>query len=99
MKEFLGKDFILETETAKTLYHKYAENMPIYDYHCHLPVKEIYENRKFSSITDLWLVEGNYGDHYKWRAMRNNGVDERFITGNASPTFRTNVKKILSISI
>jgi len=84
MKEFLGKDFILETETAKTLYHKYAENMPIYDYHCHLPVKEIYENRKFSSITDLWLVEGNYGDHYKWRAMRNNGVDERFITGNAS---------------
>lgn len=84
MKEFLGKDFLLNTETAKTLYHKYAENMPIYDYHCHLPIKEIYEDRKFDSITDLWLVEGHFGDHYKWRAMRNNGVSEHFITGDAS---------------
>ena len=83
MKEFLGKDFLLETETAKVLYHKYAENMPIYDYHCHLPVKEIYEDKKFDSVTDIWLVEGSYGDHYKWRAMRNNGVGEEFITGNA----------------
>ncbi len=83
MKEFLGKDFLLETETAKVLYHKYAENMPIYDYHCHLPIKEIYEDRKFESATDIWLVEGHFGDHYKWRAMRNNGVSEEYITGNA----------------
>lgn len=84
MKEFLGKDFLLETETAKKLYHEYAEKMPIYDYHCHLSCKEIYEDRKFDSITDLWLVEGHYGDHYKWRAMRSNGVEEKYITGDAS---------------
>jgi glucuronate isomerase len=84
MKEFLGKDFLLNTETAKILYHKYASKMPIYDYHCHLPIKEIYEDRKFDSITDLWLVEGHFGDHYKWRAMRNNGVSEHYITGDAT---------------
>jgi len=84
MKKFLDKDFLLENKTAKTLYHKYAEKMPIYDYHCHISAKDIYEDKKFESITDLWLVEGNFGDHYKWRAMRNNAVDEKYITGNAS---------------
>jgi len=80
----MDEDFLLKTETAKTLYHKYAEKMPIYDYHCHLPIKEIYDDRKYESITDLWLVEGHFGDHYKWRAMRNNGVDEKYITGDAT---------------
>ena len=84
MKKFLDKDFLLKTETAKVLYHEYASKMPIYDYHCHLNAKEIYEDRKFESITDLWLVEGHAGDHYKWRAMRNNGIEEKYITGNAS---------------
>ena len=84
MKKFLDKDFLLKTETAKTLYHEYAEKMPIYDYHCHLSAKDIFEDKKFDSITDLWLVEGHFGDHYKWRAMRNNGVSEKFITGDAS---------------
>lgn len=84
MKQFLDKDFLLKTETAKILYHEYAKKMPIYDYHCHLNAKEIYEDRRFDSITDLWLVEGHAGDHYKWRAMRNNGIEEKYITGNAS---------------
>ena len=84
MKKFMDENFLLKTKTAETLYHKYAEKMPIYDYHCHISAKDIYEDRKFDSITDLWLVEGHFGDHYKWRAMRNNGVDEKFITGNTS---------------
>ena len=84
MKQFLDKDFLLKTETAKVLYHEYAKKMPIYDYHCHLNAKEIYEDRKFESITDLWLVEGHAGDHYKWRAMRNNGIEEKYITGDAT---------------
>lgn len=78
MKEFLDKDFILDTETAKTLYHDYAENMPIFDFHCHLSCREIYEDKKFSSITEAWLG----GDHYKWRLMRELGVDESYITGD-----------------
>lgn len=84
MKKFLDEDFLLKSETAKILYHEYAEKMPIYDYHCHLSIKEIYEDRHFDSITDLWLVDGFAGDHYKWRAMRNNGIDEKYITGDAS---------------
>ena len=84
MKNFMDENFLLKTKTAEILYHEYAEKMPIYDYHCHLSIKDIYEDRKFDSITDLWLVEGHAGDHYKWRAMRNNGVDEHFITGDAS---------------
>ena len=84
MKEFMDKDFLLQSETAKILYHNFAKNMPIYDYHCHLSIKEIYEDRHFDSITDLWLVDGHAGDHYKWRAMRNNGISEHYITGNAS---------------
>ncbi|MBP3324057.1 MAG: glucuronate isomerase [Clostridia bacterium] len=79
MMSFIHNDFILQTETAKALYHKYAENMPIIDYHCHINPKEIYENRKFENITQIWLG----GDHYKWRLIRSNGVCENEITGDA----------------
>ena len=80
MKPFLDENFLLQTETAKRLYHEYAEGMPIFDYHCHLPVEEIADDRKFENLTRIWLN----GDHYKWRAMRACGVDEKFITGDAS---------------
>ena len=80
MKAFMDKDFLLTTETAKKLYHEYAEVMPIVDYHCHINPQEIYEDRKFENITQVWLG----ADHYKWRQMRSNGVDERYITGDAS---------------
>lgn len=76
----MDNDFLLNTETAKNLYHGFAENCPIIDYHCHVSPKEIYENKQFENITQVWL----YGDHYKWRVMRSNGVDEHYITGNAS---------------
>jgi glucuronate isomerase len=79
MKKFMDEDFMLPNETAKTLYHKYAENMPIIDYHCHIDPKEIAENRKFDNITQVWLG----GDHYKWRMIRSNGVAEDSITGSA----------------
>ena len=80
MKTFLDEDFLLKTDTAKILYHTYAENLPIIDYHCHVSPKEIAEDKRYSTITELWLG----GDHYKWRAMRSNGVDESEITGGAS---------------
>ena len=80
MKEFMGKDFLLSNETAKHLYHDYAAKMPIIDYHCHISQKEIYENRQFNTITEVWLG----GDHYKWRQMRANGIDAKYITGDAS---------------
>ncbi len=80
MKPFLDKDFLLQTDTAKKLFHGHAENMPIIDYHCHLPPDQIAEDKKFNNLTEIWL----YGDHYKWRAMRTNGVDEKFCTGDAS---------------
>ena len=80
MKNFMCEDFLLSNETAVRLYHDYAKTMPIMDYHCHLNPKEIYENKQFKNITEVWL----YGDHYKWRAMRSNGVDEKFITGDGS---------------
>ena len=80
----MGKTFQLENKTAILLYQKYAKEMPIFDYHCHLSAKEIYENRQFNNLTEVWVVDGNYGDHYKWRAMRANGIPERYITGNAS---------------
>ena len=79
MKYFLREDFMLHNETGKKLYHEYAKNMPIYDYHCHLSAKEIAENKKYENISEAWLG----GDHYKWRGMRSNGVDEKYITGNA----------------
>jgi len=78
--EFIHDDFLLQTETAKYLYHQHAAKMPIYDYHCHLPVQQVAEDVKFENITQAWL----YGDHYKWRAMRTSGVDERYCTGDAS---------------
>ncbi len=79
MKAFLDKNFILENSTAEKLYHDHAAKMPIIDYHCHLPTEDIASDRKFENLTRIWLD----GDHYKWRAMRTNGVDEDFITGDA----------------
>ncbi len=76
----MNENFLLKNETAISLFHDYAKEMPIIDYHCHLSPKEIYENKKFKNITEAWL----YGDHYKWRAMRANGISEEYITGNAS---------------
>lgn len=77
MKNFLDENFLLDTETAKELYHSHAAGLPIIDYHCHLDPKLIAEDHRFNSITELWLG----GDHYKWRALRSNGVAERYITG------------------
>ncbi len=79
MKAFMDKDFLLTSDTAKKLYHDYAETMPIVDYHCHINPQEIYEDRKFENITQVWLG----ADHYKWRQMRSNGVEEKYITGDA----------------
>lgn len=79
MKKFLDKDFLLQTETAQNLYHNYAEQMPIIDYHCHVSPKEIFENKQFKNIYEVWLS----GDHYKWRMMRSDGVEEYYITGDA----------------
>lgn len=78
---FMDSEFLLDTETARTLYHNYAEQMPIFDYHNHLSPKDIAEHRRFSNLAELWLE----GDHYKWRAMRANGVEEFYITGEAEP--------------
>ena len=80
MKKFLDENFLLQSETAKRLYHDFAEKMPIIDYHCHLPVEQIANDINFENLTQIWL----YGDHYKWRAMRANGVDESYCTGNKS---------------
>ena len=80
MKKFMDKDFLLTSDVAKKLYHEYAAVMPIIDYHCHINPQEIWEDRKFENITQVWLG----GDHYKWRQMRSNGVDERYITGDAT---------------
>ncbi|MCJ8010260.1 glucuronate isomerase [Paenibacillus sp. KQZ6P-2] len=77
---FLNNDFLLSTETARTLFHQHAKDMPIIDYHCHLDPKEIYENKNFRNLTEAWLS----GDHYKWRLMRANGIPESHITGDAS---------------
>lgn len=79
MKHFLDKDFLLTSDTAKTLYHEYASKLPVIDYHCHINPREIAEDRTFENITQVWLG----GDHYKWRLMRTSGVDEYYITGDA----------------
>ena len=86
MKEFMGQDFLLETATASHLYHDFSEKMPLIDYHCHLSPKEIYEDRRFSNISDVWFggeqPDGSYyGDHYKWRLMRSNAIPEQGIVG------------------
>lgn len=87
----MSDDFLLETQTARHLYHDYAEKLPLIDYHCHISPKEIYENRKFDNMAEVWLggenPDGTYfGDHYKWRLMRSNGVNESYITGD-KPAF------------
>ena len=79
MKPFLSETFLLHSDTARRLYHDHAAGMPIFDYHCHLPVEEIASDKRFANLTQIWLN----GDHYKWRAMRANGIRERFITGDA----------------
>ena len=86
---FIDKDFLLRSETARMLYHEHAAKMPIIDYHCHLVPQQIAENIQFRDITQLWLVDGHYGDHYKWRAMRANGVPEEHITGGVRTPWET----------
>ncbi|MGO2156815.1 MAG: glucuronate isomerase, partial [Serratia proteamaculans] len=80
MATFLNEDFLLGSEFARRLYHDYAADQPIFDYHCHLPPEQIAENTRFKNLYEIWLK----GDHYKWRAMRTNGVAERLCTGDAS---------------
>lgn len=80
MPAFITNDFLLQNDTAKTLYNNYAKGLPIIDYHCHIPVKDIANDTQFKNLTHIWL----YGDHYKWRAMRTAGVDEKYITGRAT---------------
>jgi len=79
MTEFISEDFLLQSKTARVLYHEHAKKMPIYDYHCHLPADRIAADHRFENLTQAWLA----GDHYKWRAMRANGIPEKYITGNA----------------
>jgi len=81
IRPFIHDDFLLGTKQARELYHRYAKSEPIFDYHCHLPPDLIAKNHEFADVSELWLG----GDHYKWRALRTNGVQERFITGDASP--------------
>src|SRR3954451_10481883 len=78
---FIHEDFLLQSTWAKRLYHEWAEDQPILDFHNHLPVKDIAENRRFGNLFEIWLE----GDHYKWRAMRANGIPEMYCTGDASP--------------
>jgi len=81
MKTFMDDNFLLSTKTSESLYHNFAKDMPIFDYHCHLNPKDIAEDRQFKNITEAWLE----GDHYKWRGMRSNGISEEYCTGNATP--------------
>jgi len=82
MKQFMDKNFLLSTDTAQKLYFDNAAGTPVLDYHCHINPQEIYEDRQFENITQVWLG----GDHYKWRFMRSCGVEERYITGDAPDT-------------
>jgi len=81
MQTPIGRDFLLSTDAARELYHAHAAKMPVVDYHCHINPREIYEDKRYDNLAEVWLG----GDHYKWRVMRANGVDERLITGDASP--------------
>lgn len=85
MKQFLGNDFLLNSPLALRLYEEHASKMPIFDFHCHLSPKQIYEDHRFETITEVWLGGKGYGDHYKWRLLREMGVDESYITGDKSP--------------
>ena len=103
MKEFMDHDFLLETETAKHLFHDYAERMPLIDYHCHINPKEIYEDRRFDNLAEVWLggrqPDGScFGDHYKWRVMRSNGVSEDYITGE-KPAYERYLKFIEALEM
>ena len=80
MSTFMNEDFLLTNDVAKKLFNDYAKNQPIIDYHCHIEAKEIAENKEFKNITELWLG----GDHYKWRFMRATGIDEYYLTGEAT---------------
>ncbi len=93
MKKFLDENFLLKNSTAERLYHEFARDMPIIDYHCHLPQKQIADDHNFSTLTEAWL----YGDHYKWRAMRANGVDESYCTGDKPDlkSFKSGLKQFL----
>ena len=87
-KAFMGRNFLLETDTAKHLFHDYAKQLPLVDYHCHIPPRDVYEDVRFDNLAEVWLGGRNqdgtvFGDHYKWRLMRSNGVPEEYITGNA----------------
>ena len=84
MKEFLGDDFLLDSDLAKKLYNEHAKKMPIFDFHCHLVPEQIATDYHFKSITEAWLGANGYGDHYKWRLLREMGVEEDYITGNKS---------------
>ncbi|MDR0709038.1 MAG: glucuronate isomerase [Spirochaetaceae bacterium] len=87
MSNFMDANFLLKTKTAQRLFHEAAAGEPVFDYHCHLPPKEIAENRRFSNLAQVWLGEGNYGDHYKWRVLRANGVNEELITGTGADPY------------
>ncbi len=78
---FIHDDFLLQSETARRLYHEVAADLPIIDYHCHLPPEDVAADRQFKNLFEIWLE----GDHYKWRAMRTNGVAETYCTGEADP--------------
>ena len=103
MKAFMDKDFLLETETARHLYHDYAAALPLVDYHCHLDPREIYEDRRFKNLAEVWLggqnPDGSFaGDHYKWRVMRSNGVPEEYITGS-KPDFERFMKFVEALEM
>ncbi|MBQ1530606.1 MAG: glucuronate isomerase [Solobacterium sp.] len=103
MKAFMDKNFLLETETAQHLFHDYADKMPLVDYHCHISPKEIYEDRRFNNLAEVWLggknPDGTYfGDHYKWRVMRSNGVPEDYITGD-KPDFERFLKFVEALEM
>ncbi|MFV9372990.1 glucuronate isomerase, partial [Raoultella ornithinolytica] len=83
MAAFMTEDFLLKNEIARMLYHRYAAVMPIYDFHCHLSPKEIAQDRRFENLGQIWLE----GDHYKWRALRTAGVEERLITGKETSDY------------
>ena len=103
MKAFMDADFLLETETAKHLFHDYAENLPLVDYHCHLSPREIYEDRRFDNLVEVWLggkqPDGSYfGDHYKWRVMRSHGIEEDYVSGD-KPAFQRFVKFVEALEM
>ena len=103
MKAFMDQNFLLRTETAQHLYHDYAKNLPLVDYHCHLNPREIYEDRRFENLAQVWLgglqPDGSYaGDHYKWRVMRSNGTDEDYVSGT-KPDYERFLKFVTALEM